>query len=173
MAHVFALGQEKGLNLADAAELAPRVARHIYEQCCLLMDGRWQYCAWSAGEGNVPKPACYGYDHDLVRSFQMAAGLDVDGLYGPESRGALIFFGVARPPPALYGSGTVAYTPPTVAPAPTPEPTAPPPPEEAPVIPVVPPVAPARRPFPWAAVVAGVGGAAVVVWWLVARRRRR
>lgn len=42
------------------------------------------------------------YARDLLKQFQRAAGIDQDGIYGGESRGALEFFGVRRPPIALF-----------------------------------------------------------------------
>ena len=59
-----------------------------------------------------------GYDRTLMRAFQAAAGIKVDGLYGPQTRGALRhYLGVAgsplvEPPDAIYGRGERAYTPP-------------------------------------------------------------
>lgn len=50
------------------------------------------------------------YSHEQLRSFQRAAGIDADGLYGGSSRGALIFFGVPRPPATLFKpTATVPY----------------------------------------------------------------
>lgn len=50
------------------------------------------------------------YSHEQLRSFQRAAGIDADGLYGGSSRGALIFFGVPRPPATLFKpTQTVPY----------------------------------------------------------------
>lgn len=42
------------------------------------------------------------YDRALLRSFQTAAGIDADGIYGGQSRGALIHYGVPRPPAAFF-----------------------------------------------------------------------
>jgi hypothetical protein len=42
------------------------------------------------------------YDRDLLRAFQSAAGIQVDGDYGPQSHGALQKHWVPDPPPALY-----------------------------------------------------------------------
>ena len=52
-----------------------------------------------------------------VRAFQLSAGITVDGLYGPQTRGALVFWlreaGVpTTAPAALWGRGTKAYRPP-------------------------------------------------------------
>ena len=44
-----------------------------------------------------------------MEDFQVAAGLGKDGKYGPASRGALVHYGIANPPPAYYGSGTTPY----------------------------------------------------------------
>jgi len=52
-----------------------------------------------------------------VRAFQLASGITVDGLYGPTTRGALVYWlgqqhvytGTA--PTSLYGRGTKAYRP--------------------------------------------------------------
>lgn len=97
-----------GYDPARATALAPQVSRNIYRSCCLDVDGRWEACAWSEGAG-VPREACLGYDRSLLRSFQDAAGFvgeDIDGFYGPDARAALIRYGVAHPPPALYGGGS-------------------------------------------------------------------
>lgn len=52
---------------------------------------------------------------DAIRAFQIAAGLDADPpTYGGETRGALIFYGIARPPATLVRPlETVAYVPPS------------------------------------------------------------
>jgi hypothetical protein len=45
------------------------------------------------------------YDQELLKAFQLAAGFtgrDVDGLYGPMTRQALIDHGISNPPPPLY-----------------------------------------------------------------------
>lgn len=42
------------------------------------------------------------YSREMLKQFQNFAGIDVDGVYGGQSRGALEFFGVRRPPPALF-----------------------------------------------------------------------
>ncbi|HKY36467.1 MAG TPA: hypothetical protein VJN18_11040 [Polyangiaceae bacterium] len=42
------------------------------------------------------------YSNSLLREFQKAAGITADGLYGGGSRGALIFYGIARPPQPLF-----------------------------------------------------------------------
>ena len=42
------------------------------------------------------------YDRGRLKVFQAAAGLESDGLYGGSSRRALIFYGVPRPPSALF-----------------------------------------------------------------------
>lgn len=57
-------------------------------------------------------------DRELVRAFQAAAGLAVDGAYGPETRGALRYWlevAIGKPadvPNAHAGTGEVAYSPP-------------------------------------------------------------
>lgn len=56
-------------------------------------------------------------DAELVRAFQAAAGLGVDGKYGPEARGALRYWlrvagSEVEPPNVLYGSGETPYLPP-------------------------------------------------------------
>jgi peptidoglycan hydrolase-like protein with peptidoglycan-binding domain len=51
-----------------------------------------------------------GYDRRLLRQWQTQAGLTADGLYGPATRGALIFYGQKDPPAAFAGSGTVPFT---------------------------------------------------------------
>lgn len=85
-------------NEAQARELAPRVAY------------------------NLRNRGSRRYDHDLLRRFQRAAGLEADGLYGGSTRGALIYFGVRNPPSpfvrtAGHGRETVTYQPPRTAPA--------------------------------------------------------
>lgn len=53
-----------------------------------------------------------GYDRRLLKTWQTQAGLKPDGLYGPGTRGALVFFGQKDPPAAFAGSGTTPYKPP-------------------------------------------------------------
>lgn len=65
-----------GYNPTSAGRLAKQVARNI--------DGK----------------GCAGYSRQLLRQFQRAAGIAVDGLYGGGSRGALMHFGIRRPPEA-------------------------------------------------------------------------
>ena len=49
----------------------------------------------------------------LVSAFQRAAGIRVDGLYGGETRGALVYYGVENPPAAFTGNReTRTYIPP-------------------------------------------------------------
>ena len=59
--------------------------------------------------GNLARRGRAGYSRSVLEAFQVAAGLGKDGKYGPASRGALIHFGIANPPPAYYGSGTTPY----------------------------------------------------------------
>lgn len=54
----------------------------------------------------------YNYSRDLLKKFQTAAGIGADGIYGPGSRGALIFYGVKNARKALFDpekKGTVPY----------------------------------------------------------------
>ena len=53
-----------------------------------------------------------GYDRNLLRTFQRYAGLGADGIYGPRTHGALVYFRQS-PPPAFSGRGTVRYRPAT------------------------------------------------------------
>lgn len=77
-----------GYDPGEARRLAPQVARSLR----------------SGG----------GYRTALT-NFQRAAGIAADGLYGPESRAALRFYGVSDPPPARVNRrGTERYTPPVV-----------------------------------------------------------
>jgi hypothetical protein len=59
------------------------------------------------------------YDHRMLKQWQTQAGLDsapmllkADGLYGPATRGALIFYGVKDPPTPFLGSGSLPFKPP-------------------------------------------------------------
>lgn len=55
-----------------------------------------------------------GY-RSVLRQFQGAAGMEVDGLYGPRSRAALRYYGVANPPAALVArSSPEVYSPPSI-----------------------------------------------------------
>ncbi|MGH9461581.1 MAG: hypothetical protein ACRD1X_10220 [Vicinamibacteria bacterium] len=172
MTFVGIAGVLSGYDPDRSRALAPRVSAHIYRTCCVLVDGRWQGCSWSGG-ASVPREVCYGYDRDLVKAFQDAAGYegdDIDGIYGPATRGALIYYGVRTPPPALFGRGTTTYVPPTLpGPAVEPQPQAPPPPPEeaAPAPPVIQP-----RRVSWVGIVLGGAATSLVVWWIAARRRR-
>jgi hypothetical protein len=44
----------------------------------------------------------YDYSRDLMKDFQRCAGIPMDGVYGGESRGALIYFGAANAPKPLF-----------------------------------------------------------------------
>lgn len=61
---------------------------------------------------NLKRTGKAGYDRRMMRQWQTQAGLTADGLYGPATRGALIYFGVKDPPAAFSGSGTATYKPP-------------------------------------------------------------
>lgn len=77
-----------GYDPAEARRLAPRVARSLR----------------SGG----------GYRTALT-AFQRAAGVEADGLYGPESRAALRYYGVADPPPARVArTRPEVYEPPAI-----------------------------------------------------------
>jgi hypothetical protein len=55
----------------------------------------------------------FDYDRNLLKKFQVAAGLKPDGLYGGRSMGALKFYGALRAPKPLYDPKVeVPYTPP-------------------------------------------------------------
>ena len=43
------------------------------------------------------------YVRDLGSAFQVSAGITTDGLYGEQTRAALIHHGVNTPPPAIFG----------------------------------------------------------------------
>lgn len=75
-----------GWNAAEARRLAPMVARSI-----------------RGGSGY----------RTMLRRFQRAAGIAADGIYGPQSRAALRYFGVMDPPPARSGGGEESYHPPS------------------------------------------------------------
>jgi hypothetical protein len=53
---------------------------------------------------------------EALLQFQTAAGIDADGLYGPTSRGALVYWlgeqgiDASRAPPTIFGNGTKAYS---------------------------------------------------------------
>lgn len=54
----------------------------------------------------------YNYDRNLLKKFQSAAGIPVDGIYGPVARGALRFYGIKNAPRPLFdpeGKGAVPY----------------------------------------------------------------
>lgn len=48
----------------------------------------------------------YNYSRDGLRAWQRAAGLTPDGVYGGATRGALLFYGAANPPRALFAPTT-------------------------------------------------------------------
>jgi hypothetical protein len=52
------------------------------------------------------------YDRRLLRQWQTQAGLTADGLYGPATRGALVYYGIKDPPAPFAGSGIVPFRPP-------------------------------------------------------------
>ena len=117
------------------------------------------------GEKQDPSVNARATKENVTKAFQDAAGYvgdDVDGVYGPATRGALIFYGVPNPPPALFGSGTKPYVPPTV-----PADVAPPPTEEP-----APPVVQPRSSAGWLGIVGVTAATGLVIWWLGARRRR-
>lgn len=52
------------------------------------------------------------YDRAVVQSFQTAAGLLPDGLYGPQTVAALRYFGAKNVPAALFKGSNTKYAPP-------------------------------------------------------------
>ena len=77
-----------GYNPAAARSLAPRVDRTL-----------------RSGGGST----------GIIRDFQRSAGIPVDGRYGPQTRAALVYFGIATPPPARYAtSAPERYVPPVI-----------------------------------------------------------
>jgi len=81
-----------GYNPAGARSLAPRVDRTL-----------------RSGGGAT----------GIIRDFQRQAGIPVDGRYGPQTRAALVYFGIPTPPPARYAtSAPEVYTPPVIETAP-------------------------------------------------------
>ena len=82
-----------GLNLSLASQLAPVVESNLIVQKA-------------------------NYDHALLKKFQSAAGLTVDGLYGGSSAGALRYFLHRAPPKALFAPLTEKpYAPASATPA--------------------------------------------------------
>ncbi len=79
--------QPSGFNPTAARRSAPSIANHLKR----------------SGKAK--------YDRRLLKQWQTQAGLTADGLYGPASRGALVYFGVKDPPAPFAGSGTTPYTP--------------------------------------------------------------
>ena len=64
----------------------------------------------------APLVAANTNDRALVRAFQAAAGIDADGIYGPQTKGALRYWlnagGPSEPPPPhSRGSSETPYTP--------------------------------------------------------------
>lgn len=54
-----------------------------------------------------------GYSRPLLKQWQRQAGLAPDGTYGGATRGALIYYGVASPPRAMFKpTETIPYRPP-------------------------------------------------------------
>ena len=77
-----------GFAPAEARRLAPRVDRTL-----------------RSGGGST----------SIIRDFQLAAGIPVDGRYGPQTRAALVYYGIPTPPPARYAtSAPERYTPPVI-----------------------------------------------------------
>lgn len=53
------------------------------------------------------------YARKIVADFQTAAGIHVDGIYGGQTRGALLYYGADNAPPAFFQpTETQPYTPP-------------------------------------------------------------
>lgn len=50
------------------------------------------------------------YDRAALQTFQTFAGMTADGLYGPQTRAALIHFGAKNAPAALFKGANVPYT---------------------------------------------------------------
>ena len=73
-----------GFDLAKAKDLAAKVNANLI----------------SAGRDK--------YDHTLLRSFQIAAGIASDGLYGGGARGALIFYGQKNAPAPFFAPTSTA-----------------------------------------------------------------
>jgi peptidoglycan hydrolase-like protein with peptidoglycan-binding domain len=61
---------------------------------------------------NPPAKNIYNYDRKLMASFQKAAGIAQDGLYGGGTRAALIYYGAKNVPAALFAPKTGTYKPP-------------------------------------------------------------
>jgi hypothetical protein len=82
-----------GYDAAKARKMAGQVANHLR----------------NAGRS--------GYSRPMLREFQRAAGIVVDGLYGGGTRGALVYYGAKTPPTPYFasrttGTRTLTYTPP-------------------------------------------------------------
>lgn len=81
-----------GLDLAAARAEAPKVSTNIITRG-------------------------YDYDSALIATFQGHAGLAADGVYGPQTRSALRYFGISDPPGALFKGTAKEYAPPSGPPA--------------------------------------------------------
>jgi peptidoglycan hydrolase-like protein with peptidoglycan-binding domain len=61
---------------------------------------------------NPPAGNVYNYDRKLMASFQKAAGIAQDGIYGGGTRAALLYYGAKNAPAALFAPKTGTYKPP-------------------------------------------------------------
>lgn len=77
-----------GLDLVAARSEAPKVASNVIARS-------------------------YDYDSALMATFQGHAGLAGDGIYGPQTRSALRYFGIQDPPGALFKGTAKEYAPPS------------------------------------------------------------
>lgn len=65
---------------------------------------------------SIQKNKRYDYNRDLMKRFQIAAGLTPDGIYGGGTRGAMLYYGRTRAPSPLFKpTNTIPYTPPVAA----------------------------------------------------------
>lgn len=53
-------------------------------------------------DANLRAKGISNYDRQLAKRFQVAAGITSDGIYGGETKGALIAYGIAKPPNAFF-----------------------------------------------------------------------